>query len=103
MSKMAEKLFGNSPKMERGKDGKMGVTSPKKVMEEAAGDNAQDGGIPMAARHAGDRMAMHHKHEMEHAVYDAGKVAGSKEEMHARHREEMVALHKRHEKEHSKK
>lgn len=100
-TEMAKKMFGNSPKMEREeKSGKMGVKRSGKVDEE--NDEAEDQGdgesMPIA-RHAMERMDMHHKHEREHHTHDMAKH-GSKKEMHKRHIDEHESMMKRHEKEH---
>lgn len=99
MSKMSEKMYGSSPKMERDEaDGKVKVKKSGKVDE--ANDMAEDQGdgeaVPMA-RHAMDRLAMHHKHENEHHAHRSG----DKKEMHKRHQSEMASMHKMHEKEHT--
>lgn len=93
----ADKMYGNSPKMERDGEGKMGIKKSGKVDE--SNDEAEDQGdgeaVPMVARHAMDRLSMHHKHEHEHHAHKDG----DKKEMHKRHMEEMKAMHGRHEKE----
>jgi len=101
MSKQAEKMYGNSPKLERDeKSGDMAVKRKEKPEEKAEGEDqgSAEGGIPVTARHAMDRTEMHMKHAREHMMHDAGKH-GDKKEMHGRHEEEMKMMHKRHEKE----
>jgi hypothetical protein len=99
MSKMSEKMYGSSPKMERdAEDGKVKVKKKSGKVDEA-NDEAEDQGdgeaVPMESRHAMDRLTMHHKHEHEHHAHKGG----SKKEMHARHMAEHEAMMKRHEKE----
>lgn len=103
MSKMSEKMYGNSPKMEREESGKMAVK--KKVAEKDGKDMTGEGedkgsgeAVPMAARHMMERSDMHGRHEKEHALHDHGKH-GDKHGMHERHRTEMASMHKAHEKE----
>jgi len=102
------RMYKDSPSMERGEDGKMGVTKrgDKETSSEKEADKVQSGddgvkmteGMPTHIRHAHERMDMHKRHEMEHAVHDHNK-AGSKAEMHGRHQTEMKNMHKRHESE----
>lgn len=97
----SDKLYGESPKLERDDEsGKVEVKKPAKAEAEAEGQETE--GMPAPARHAMDRMSMFMKHENEHAMSDYGK-GGSKAEMMARHTEEMKAMVKRHEKEGGKK
>ena len=101
MGKMADKMFGNSPKSERDpEDGKVKVKkSDKSEDKEAVTEGgAENEGADISGRHSMDRMSMHHKHEMEHMMHKGGH----KKEMHARHEEELKMMHKRHEKEHGK-
>jgi len=103
-----KRLYKDSPKLERGDDGHMGVTKKGDKPNEAekVADDVQSGmddvkvteGMPANVRHASERMDMHKRHEMEHAVHDHAK-AGHKEELHSRHEKEMKAMHSRHEKE----
>jgi hypothetical protein len=104
MSKMSEKMYGNSPKMERDEeDGKMKIKKSGKVDE--SNDEAEDQGdgeaVPMHARHHMERAEMHMKHQREHHMHDHAKH-GDKKEIRARHEEEMKMMHKRHEKESGK-
>ena len=102
MAKMADKMYGSSPKMER--DEKSGDMKVKKKAAEKEGKDttgeAEDKGsgqeVPMA-RHAMDRLSLHHKHENEHMAHKGG----DKKEMHKRHQAEMASMHKSHEKEHT--
>jgi len=103
-----KRLYKDSPKMERGEDGHMGVTKrgDKENEAETAADAVQSGddgiyvteGMPPHVRHAHERRDMHNRHETEHSVHDHAK-AGSKKEMHGRHQKEMKDMHGRHEKE----
>lgn len=101
MSKMSEKMYGNSPKLEREEEsGKVSVK--KKVMDKDTSGEGEDQGsgeaIPVTSRHAMERMEMHHKHMRDHHTHDMGKH-GDKKEMHKRHSDEMESMMKRHEKE----
>lgn len=102
MGKMADKMFGNSPKMERDEESSKMVVK-KKAMDKDKTGEAEDQGsgeqIPMESRHAMDRLSMHHKHEGEHMSHKGG----DKKEMHKRHMEEHEAMMKRHDKEMGKK
>lgn len=102
MGKMADKMFGNSPKMQRDEEsGKVAIK--KKVVDKDTAGEAEDQGsgeqIPMDGRHSMDRLSLHHKHEGEHMAHKGG----DKKEMHKRHMDEMEAMMKRHDKEHGKK
>ena len=101
MGKMADKMFGNSPKSERDpEDGKVKVKKSDKAEDKEAvtEGGAESESADVGGRHSMDRMAMHHKHEMEHMMHKGG----GKKEMHGRHEEEMKMMHKRLEKEHGK-
>lgn len=99
----AEKMYGNSPSLKRDdEDGKVKAMKPsaeKKKADEVQGgtDGAEREPMheDMAARHAMDRLSMHHKHEAEHHAHKGG----SKKEMHKRHLSEHKAMMKSHEKE----
>lgn len=98
MSKMSEKMYGSSPKMERDEeDGKVKVK--KKAMDKDTTGEAEDKGdgqdVPMEARHTMERAEMHMKHQREHHMHGGSE----KKEMHSRHEDEMKMLHKKHEKE----
>lgn len=103
-----KRMYKDTPHMERGEDGYMGVTKrgDKETASEKEADKTQSGddgvkmteGMPMNIRHAHERMDMHKRHEIEHAVHDHSK-AGSKAEMYGRHQAEMKNMHARHEKE----
>jgi hypothetical protein len=100
----SEKMYGNSPTMERNEEGKMKVTKPEKKekgeMEHArgnsAGMNEHEDGLPPVARHAMERRDMHARHETEHMMHDH-KGTSEKTEMHSRHEKLMKEMHKRHE------
>ncbi len=96
----SKEMYGHSPKLERGSDGKMSVT--KKSQEADSKDpSAGHEGEPvhvkneeheMHARHNLERHMLHGKHEHEHAAHKGG----SKEEMHGRHSKEHGAMLKSH-------
>jgi hypothetical protein len=98
-----ERMYKNSPKLERDADGNLGVKKPTQA------DAVQSGtdGVPVHVRHAHERReikhrhvaehhALHHRHEIEHSHMEGGK----KGELHARHHAEIKAMHGRHEGEH---
>lgn len=91
------KMYSDSPKMER--DDETGKVVVKREKGEAKGGKKEDmkeGAMGDAhARHAMDRLALHHKHENEHHAHKGGE----KHEMHERHHSEMKAMHRGHEKE----
>lgn len=98
MSKMADKMFGNSPKSERDhEDGKVKVKKADKAEDKEAvtEGGAESEGADVGARHSMDRAEMHMKHQREHMMHKGG----DKHEMHARHEDDMKMLHKKHEKE----
>ncbi len=103
-------MYKDSPRLERGEDGKHSVKrGEEKKAAPAAPDKEEkvaDGtdGMPVETRHMherramhhkhmGEHMGLHHKHEMEHS--HGGEKAG----MHERHETERAALHKEHHKE----
>lgn len=104
--KGSKDMYAHSPKLERGKDGKMNVNAgPTEAEKVANADNGQQGGqpvheeaMPMPVRHMKERHDMHSRHEHEHAMHDHGKH-GDKKMLHERHLAEHKAMHKRHEKE----
>lgn len=73
----SEKLYKNSPKMEKDKDGKPGITKPKPQDKEATAT----GGAPLEGAEDGMPVDIH---EQEHAS------------MYKRHLEEIGATHERH-------
>lgn len=92
-------LYKNSPKLERGENGKMGVSKKETPAPQSGSDEADAGeaGMPvekndMQGRHNLDRHMMFAKHEHEHATSKADKT-----EMHARHHTEIKAMMKKHE------
>lgn len=99
----ADKMYAESPMLERGEDGKMSVTKKEKKSSQVdagtEGVSASDV-MPAHARHASERRDMHNRHETEHAMIDSGK-GGDKKEVHMRHEKEMKDMHSRHEKESS--
>lgn len=67
-----EKMYKDSPKLERGKEGKMEITkAEKKSSEVASGTEGvakehDQAVMKLHQKHAKERMDMHHKHEKEH-------------------------------------
>lgn len=100
MAGRAAKMYKDSPSMERNEEGKMDVKKkPAHKDDVKAGTEGEvREGIPAHARHAIERMELHHKHQHEHHAHDHGKH-GDKKEMHERHEKEHRDMHKRHEKE----
>lgn len=100
MSKRTDKMYGNSPKMDRDETGKMDVKKhpDPKESKEAGTEGEVREGVPVHARHAMERLDMHHRHEHEHHTHDHGEH-GDKKEMHERHLKEHRDMMKRHEKE----
>lgn len=102
MSKMSEKMYGSSPKMERDEeDGKVKVKKANKAEADTSGEAEDQGAgqsVPMEVRHSMERHEMHHAHEREHHMHDMGK-GGDKKEMHSRHLKQHEDMMKRHEKE----
>lgn len=106
----SKKFYENSPKLERGADGKMGVQKkhqseantedpsaghegePVHVKEES-GEEAHD----MHSRHNLERHMLHSRHEHEHHVHE--KKGGHKMELHAKHAKEHGDMLKAHDKE----
>lgn len=105
MSKRSERMYKDSPKMERGDDGHVAVSKKKVETEEkeAGADGAirsdSSEAMPAHVRHGMERRSMQERHETEHAVHDYAHDGDSKDEMHGRHAKEMNQMHKRHEKE----
>lgn len=103
----AEKMYKNSPKLERDeKDGKVKSVKPTPKEKEAArvGDGTEGMAMhenlhPMA-RHAVERHQMHSRHEMDHSMHPSHE---DKKAMHARHLKEKTDMYKKHEKELSSK
>ncbi len=106
-----ERMYDEKPHLERDEGGNMAVKkNDHRGEHESKGEKASDKvqadedgmkmheGMPPHIRHAHERMDMHKRHEMEHAVHDHAK-GGHKEEMHSRHEKEMKDMHGRHEKE----
>lgn len=98
----SKEMYGNSPKLHRGADGKMGVT--KKMQQESGSEDPSAGhegesvhvkneeAENMMARHNLERHMLHGKHEHEHASHRGG----SKESMHDRHAKEHHNMLKSH-------
>lgn len=99
-TKMADKMYGNAPKLERDDaDGKVKIKKSEKPKEEKEGE--AEGGEPGAekndveSRHTMDRAELHMKHQREHMMHKGG----DKKEMNSRHLKEHEDMMKRHEKE----
>lgn len=94
----SERMYKDSPKLERKEDGKMGVSKKKEAVDKEAADIADvpvdEEGMPTHARHIMERQAMYGRHEVEHSIHREGK---DKKEVHDRHQKEIKALHKKHE------
>ena len=98
----SKEMYGHSPKLERGGDGKMSVTNKKQQEKGSEVSSAGEEGEPvhveneeaenMHSRHNLARHMLHAKHEHEHATHKGG----SKEEMHERHSKEHGAMLKSH-------
>ena len=99
-------MYKDSPKLERGEDGKMGVQkkhqSTKSTEDPSAGHEGEPVHVEkeneeheMHARHNMARHHLHAQHEMEHAMHKGG----SKEHMHAKHAKEHGDMLKAHDKE----
>ncbi len=102
MSKQAEKMYGNSPKLERDEKGDMAVKKKEASKDKDEEGEAEDQGtgekVPMLARHSMERHSLHNEHEREHHMHDIhGK--GDKKEMHERHEKMFKEMHGRQEKE----
>lgn len=105
MSSRKERMYKDSPKLERGESGEMGVKKPNKAQVVEAGvDGAQREGegasetLPSHVRHQMERDQMYARHSHEHALHDHHE-SGDKAEMHERHAKEMKSIYGRHEKE----
>lgn len=99
MASKHEKMYANSPTLEKGEDGKPYVkkNKPTEAEKKTAEVDSGTAGMQMHdATHALERGMMHHRHEMEHTAQDM--KGGDKKEMHARHIKEIADMHKRHEK-----
>ena len=104
MASKSDKMYANSPKMERDDEGKMAV---KKRADKDYNETVIGDGEDVEARQTVERRALKHKHikehhdffhkhEQEHAAYK-GK---DKAELHKRHYAELKAMHAEHENEH---
>ena len=109
---MHKKAYKDTPHMQR--DEETGKMALKKGVSggdgEQAAANGGYAGLPVHMHQAGERremkhrhiqehLAMHHKHETEHAHHDHS-VHGGKEKMHERHERDLKEMHNRHEHEH---
>ena len=102
MASKSDRMYGNSPKLEKDKEGKVKVTKNEKVndgVDKVKMTESHDGtAVPAHSRHSLERLQMHHKHQHEHLAHDHAH-SGDKHEMHKRHEEEIKMMHKKHEKE----
>lgn len=91
-----EKMYANSPKLEKGEDGKPYIkkNNPTEAEKKTAEVDSGTDGMPIDVRHAHERRDMHSRQETEHMM-----TKGEKAEMHSRHLGDMKALQKKHEKE----
>lgn len=91
-------MYKDSPKLERGEDGKMGVGHKKTAPEkEATAENGEVGGMPeheVHSRHNLERHMMHARHEHEHHTHE--KHGTSKEMLHEKHAKEHGDMLKKH-------
>lgn len=67
----SDKMYKDTPKMERNKEGKMGVKKPSEKEEKEAPENTGTDGMEvhvkdMHERHANELKDMHKRHEKEH-------------------------------------
>lgn len=102
-----ERMYKDSPRLDRDEDGKMGIKkgpSEDEKKSSRTSDGTQGMEIherhaserrEMKHRHIGEHLAMHHRHELEHAHHKHG----SKELLHERHERELKEMHGRHESE----
>lgn len=84
----SDKMYSKSPKIEKNKDGKPGITRPKPADEEATetGGATLEGagdGMPLDI-HEKERSSMQKRHEEELVS------------MHSRHAKDLKEMHKRH-------
>lgn len=99
----ANKMYGDSPRLEREESGKVAVKkkTAEKEDKDTTGEGEDQGSgeqMPMMVRHSMERHEMNHAHEREHHMHDMGKH-GDKKEMHERHEKMRKEMHSRHEKE----
>ena len=99
MSKQSERMYGNSPKLERDESGEVKVKKSKEKAPEGGEANGGAEGIPVLVKHSMERAELHHKHEKEHHMHDLGKEHSDKKALHEKHEREFEELHERHEKE----
>lgn len=71
----SEKMYANSPKLERNEEGKMSITRKNASADNAGTDNAAHGAdlpehtkamVDLMEKHASERLDMHNKHLKEH-------------------------------------
>ena len=105
MASRYDKMYGNSPRLEKGEDGKPKIVKPTKAQVDSA--RVSDGtagmplddskGIPSTLRHAIERKQMVDRHETEHMVLD--HTGAAKDDVYKRHMKERQDMEKRHKKE----
>ena len=103
MSKQSERMYGNSPKLERDESGSVKIKKSETKAPEGAEANGGGEGVPVLVKHAAERAELHHKHEHEHHMHDLGKESTDKKDLHEKHEREFSEMHERHEKELGKK
>ena len=102
MSAKTEKMYKDSPKLERNEKGKMHASKkPEHKKEHKKEDHKEHGGhngvdLIMHHKHAAERMELHHKHEKEHAAKSTPEHAKAVMELHAKHEKEHQALQAEH-------
>lgn len=97
----SDRMYNNSPRLERDGEGKMGITKAEKKSSET---NAGTEGIPehdkaameMTQKHETERLDLHHKHEKEHHALSSkhmkeGSPAEEKTESKAEEKAETKA------------
>lgn len=91
-----EKMYGESPELARGEDGKMSVQRKESARstDGTEGMAITESGMSPAMRQAAERRDMYNRHETEHAIHDEKKA--DKAEMHKRHAKELTDMLKRH-------
>ncbi len=98
MVSRADKMYSESPEMERDDAGKMAVKKVEKSeSKEEEQTEGEDDSMPVHVRHAQERRDMYNRHETEHSLIDT--KGGSKKDVFARQIKEIGDLHKRHDKE----
>src|ERR1017187_8676058 len=91
----SDRLYKDSPKLERGEDGDVGVKKPSEADGEDMGTSGKEGEMPVAVHHSAERHELHHRH-----VHEALALHRRHETEHATHKGDKKPLHKKHEAEH---